>query len=38
MLPQLLFLTPDRLFMNNAVLSFVDMLSVEERIELVVID
>lgn len=37
-LPQLLFLTPERLFQNQGVLSFVDMLNVMNKIELIVID
>ena len=33
-----MFLTPERLFMNNKVRSFIESLIKEEKIELVVID
>ena len=37
-LPPLLFLTPERLFKNNAVMSFLDYLYSDGKIELIVID
>lgn len=37
-LPQLLFLTPERLFQNQMVMAFLDCLNEEKRIELFVID
>ena len=37
-LPQLLFLTPERLFQNQGVMSFLDYLHSERKIELFVVD